>query len=591
LSRYYTHTSEYDDLIHTIPQVKFNLKDEAILCLQNQLKQSYFDTSGDLVLGDFSVRFYYSVEYSYTVDDETTVSGTHENTITFAYDLYVDDFTDSIIYLPSELGLQSNLPTQVNCFKEMNLTLGLTNYDTKVHCKFGDYIINRNWQIISGQAEIIGDNTIVDPTIKVLPGSENIIIRLELSLPLDTDCAIYFQDFLITRSQIDLILVQDDSSPNKYQCIDVAEPIGFEYTINGSPIPENVQQDWEVSPMWWPSPNSKINLKYDRRSDLYSVTARENGEYSMVFYLSEVEGCETSYEEYDFSVGKIPVFNEFCIGEIGRNPTDLIGKQLDEFCHVEAFVNTHPNSGYYFDGTVSFTGGFSYGGGSITTNDISGFAGGSQHFGILFEIDYGQVCYDNSLVPLGQETIFFPANECGCSFGPNLNLFDISVVKEFPTFDLHLNNEIIDESISISKIKDYVHAIESQNNQNFLIILEPKNEFQSEIQIDEQKELDQLLNLIENKVTAKSKVELIDIDIYPNPVKDQAVIEMTLVESSDLKIQVVGLLGNIVYGESYGMLPAGDHRLDLNLAGNESGMYLVKLIAGEQQLIEKIILE
>lgn len=81
-----------------------------------------------------------------------------------------------------------------------------------------------------------------------------------------------------------------------------------------------------------------------------------------------------------------------------------------------------------------------------------------------------------------------------------------------------------------------------------------------------------------------------DVSVYPNPSKGEFTIDMTLLGSSDITVRVENMLGAIVY-ESTPSTVQGNHSENISLGNAPAGMYFVRVLAGEQQLVKKIIVE
>lgn len=81
-----------------------------------------------------------------------------------------------------------------------------------------------------------------------------------------------------------------------------------------------------------------------------------------------------------------------------------------------------------------------------------------------------------------------------------------------------------------------------------------------------------------------------DVSVYPNPTKGEFTIDMTVLGTSDITVQVENMLGAIVY-ESTPSSVQGTHSENISLGNAPAGMYFVRVLAGEQQLVKKIIVE
>ncbi|MDQ3191610.1 MAG: M43 family zinc metalloprotease [Bacteroidota bacterium] len=80
--------------------------------------------------------------------------------------------------------------------------------------------------------------------------------------------------------------------------------------------------------------------------------------------------------------------------------------------------------------------------------------------------------------------------------------------------------------------------------------------------------------------------------VYPNPLKDEAVIKLNLNKSEIVKVSLVDILGKETVIQSERNLTAGDHIIRLSKSDLQlsKGIYFVKLSQGEKVIVKKIIL-
>jgi hypothetical protein len=93
-------------------------------------------------------------------------------------------------------------------------------------------------------------------------------------------------------------------------------------------------------------------------------------------------------------------------------------------------------------------------------------------------------------------------------------------------------------------------------------------------------------------ITAPSSVDpalsvLTDLNIYPNPNQGQFTVDLKLNSSSELEIQLINSLGQIMKSYNYGN--SAVHQIGLSLEDNTAGMYFVKLNFGNETIIRKVI--
>ena len=81
-------------------------------------------------------------------------------------------------------------------------------------------------------------------------------------------------------------------------------------------------------------------------------------------------------------------------------------------------------------------------------------------------------------------------------------------------------------------------------------------------------------------VGVEEAAEQTSFNVYPNPIENVAWIDLSLAGNEEVRLDVVNLLGQRVHSQDLGTMSAGNSRLQLDLAGVESGIYLVTLTAG-----------
>jgi len=79
-----------------------------------------------------------------------------------------------------------------------------------------------------------------------------------------------------------------------------------------------------------------------------------------------------------------------------------------------------------------------------------------------------------------------------------------------------------------------------------------------------------------------------DLNIYPNPVVNEAIVQMILAESAPVTIEVYDLLGKVVYSENLGTQPAGEFVNRMNFNNMTNGMYLMNITVGGQKVTRKV---
>jgi hypothetical protein len=79
-------------------------------------------------------------------------------------------------------------------------------------------------------------------------------------------------------------------------------------------------------------------------------------------------------------------------------------------------------------------------------------------------------------------------------------------------------------------------------------------------------------------------------DAYPNPFNGQTSFSMTLPREADIALRVYDVTGRTVRDLDYGQMVAGSHSLSLDLGSFATGVYFVRIRAGEFSTVRKLLL-
>lgn len=79
--------------------------------------------------------------------------------------------------------------------------------------------------------------------------------------------------------------------------------------------------------------------------------------------------------------------------------------------------------------------------------------------------------------------------------------------------------------------------------------------------------------------------------IYPNPFKETATINITLYKTSELSLEIYNIMGQKVYGISKGNVGAGTHTFTINANNLNSGIYFYTVKANGNTVTKKMIVE
>jgi len=83
-----------------------------------------------------------------------------------------------------------------------------------------------------------------------------------------------------------------------------------------------------------------------------------------------------------------------------------------------------------------------------------------------------------------------------------------------------------------------------------------------------------------------------NIAIFPNPINENSIINLNLVEQADVNYSIINVIGQKVIQENMGSLSAGNHTISIgNKAILSKGIYFVNVTIGEDNFIEKIVVE
>lgn len=93
---------------------------------------------------------------------------------------------------------------------------------------------------------------------------------------------------------------------------------------------------------------------------------------------------------------------------------------------------------------------------------------------------------------------------------------------------------------------------------------------------------------IDNITAISEKILEYDLEIYPNPIKNELIIECSLFKQQQIDITIYDFLGNLIF-----KIP-GQNILDklfyVNLSNQPSGLYFIKVQIGGQIVTDKIVL-
>lgn len=78
-------------------------------------------------------------------------------------------------------------------------------------------------------------------------------------------------------------------------------------------------------------------------------------------------------------------------------------------------------------------------------------------------------------------------------------------------------------------------------------------------------------------IDEESETKIQDLKIYPNPASEYSTIEITVPKSQSFTLKIFDLSGKLISTKSYGHLPTGTHKLNMELTELVNGTYLVSM--------------
>lgn len=83
--------------------------------------------------------------------------------------------------------------------------------------------------------------------------------------------------------------------------------------------------------------------------------------------------------------------------------------------------------------------------------------------------------------------------------------------------------------------------------------------------------------------------ENVQVNIYPNPVRDMAQMNITLTEGANVSYQIYDLSGRMVANSELGFYGQGEHTMTFNAQNLTSGTYIIRVIAGNKAETAKFL--
>ena len=90
-------------------------------------------------------------------------------------------------------------------------------------------------------------------------------------------------------------------------------------------------------------------------------------------------------------------------------------------------------------------------------------------------------------------------------------------------------------------------------------------------------------------VEENDMTENVQVNIYPNPVRDMAQMNITLTESAKVSYQIYDLSGRMVANNELGFYGQGEHTMTFNAENLASGTYIIRVMAGNKAETAKFL--
>ncbi len=95
------------------------------------------------------------------------------------------------------------------------------------------------------------------------------------------------------------------------------------------------------------------------------------------------------------------------------------------------------------------------------------------------------------------------------------------------------------------------------------------------------------INLFED-VGIKENEMLNSINVYPNPITNNAVVDFNLAESNKVSVTLFNAIGQIVLADDLGKMSAGIQNYSLNAASLSNGLYFLNIKVGNNSITKKV---
>lgn len=80
-------------------------------------------------------------------------------------------------------------------------------------------------------------------------------------------------------------------------------------------------------------------------------------------------------------------------------------------------------------------------------------------------------------------------------------------------------------------------------------------------------------------------------DVFPNPVSNNATVQLSLKQESSVTMNVFNSLGTLVYSDTEQKLSQGKHKFSVDCSGLAAGVYVLQINSGNDKVTKRFVLE
>ena len=102
-------------------------------------------------------------------------------------------------------------------------------------------------------------------------------------------------------------------------------------------------------------------------------------------------------------------------------------------------------------------------------------------------------------------------------------------------------------------------------------------------------------NIVEPRDTVTTDIPRVfaegnnSVKVFPNPVVNEANIELTAAQAGNAQVRIYDLSGKLVYNENWGRVAEGTTVRQINCQNFRHGMYLINITVGRDTATSKLI--